>query len=66
MNQGNQLAATGSIIGGDSSQDLALLLASKPLDGRVLRLSPRPPQLGDPVAAIGFPLGLPLSVTQGT
>ena len=65
IKQNGQLIAHGNIIGADPSQDLALLLTDEPLHGDILRLADRQPQLGEEVAAIGFPLGLPLSVTQG-
>jgi hypothetical protein len=53
-------------VGADPTQDLALVLTDHAISGRLLGLTSRTPQLGDAVAAIGFPLGLPLSVTQGT
>jgi hypothetical protein len=62
----DQVVAHASIIGADPDQDLALLLTDEPLQGQPLALDSREPQLGQSVAAIGFPLGLPLSVTQGT
>jgi hypothetical protein len=66
IKQGDRLVATGQIVGADPSQDLALVLTDHPVTGRLLRLASRTPRLGESVAAIGFPLGLPLSVTQGT
>src|SRR5579875_1860905 len=66
LTQNGQTVAEASVIGADPSQDLALLLTDRPLSGRALTLADRPPQLGESVAAVGFPLNLPLSVTQGT
>jgi hypothetical protein len=66
LEQGDRLVATATIIGSDPGQDLALLLTDRSLEGHALRLAARQPQLGEEVAAIGFPLDLPLSVTQGT
>lgn len=66
IKQGDRLVATARIVGSDPSQDLALLLTDKPLPGPILALASHLPALGDSVAVLGFPLGLPLSVTQGT
>jgi S1-C subfamily serine protease len=55
-----------TVIGTDSRRDLALLRTTVPIDGHVFKLAPRPPRLGEDVAALGFPLGLPLTVTRGT
>ena len=54
------------VIGADQPRDLALLKTSSPIIGHVFRLAPRSPQLGEAVAAFGFPLGLPLTVTRGS
>jgi hypothetical protein len=55
-----------TVIGTDSNRDLALLRTTVPVDGHVFKLAPRAPRLGEDVAALGFPLGLPLTVTRGT
>jgi serine protease Do len=39
---------------------------SAPISGYVFRLVSRSPRLGEAVAAFGFPLGLPLTVTRGS
>jgi S1-C subfamily serine protease len=54
------------VIGSDGKRDLALLRTTVPIDGHVFKLAPRAPRLGEDVAALGFPLGLPLTVTRGT
>jgi serine protease Do len=56
---------TATVIGSDAARDLALLRTSEPINGYRFKLSPRAPALGEDVAALGFPRGLPLSVTRG-
>lgn len=56
---------TGSVVGIDRTQDLALVRAARPLNGYHFRLAPRLPAIGDDVAAIGFPLGDPITFTRG-
>lgn len=58
--------ATGTVIGDDRERDVALIEASKSLTGHIFKLATRSPELGENVAAIGFPLGLPLTVTKGS
>jgi S1-C subfamily serine protease len=55
-----------TVVGSDGSRDLALLRSTAPIDGHVFKLAPRAPRLGEDVAALGFPLDLPLTVTRGT
>jgi serine protease Do len=55
-----------TVIGDDPARDLALLRTAHPIDGHVFKLAPRAPQLGEGVAALGFPFGLPLTVTRGS
>jgi S1-C subfamily serine protease len=66
LKQGGRSVATGTVIGQDPARDVALVRSSAPIRGAVLRLAPRAPQLGESVAALGFPLGLPLTVTKGS
>ena len=63
--QGGKVRATGVVIGDDPARDVALVRANKPLSGYVFHLASQTPALGGSVAALGFPLGLPLTVTQG-
>ena len=62
----DQTLASGTVIGDDPVRDVALVQSAKPLSGHVFQLSPVAPALGDSVAALGFPFGLPLTVTQGS
>ena len=66
LKQGGKTVATGTVIGQDSARDVALIRASSPIRGTVLRLAPRAPQLGESVAGLGFPFALPLTVTKGS
>jgi serine protease Do len=54
------------VIGADGARDLALLKTNTAISGHRFQISTTTPRLGDSVAAIGYPLGLPLSVTKGT
>lgn len=54
------------VIGLDRDRDLALLRLKKPISGHRFRFAERAPRLGEEVAALGYPLGLPLSVSRGT
>jgi len=45
---------------------VALLQSSKPISGYRFQLADRAPQLGEDAIALGFPLGLPLTVTKGS
>jgi len=58
--------ATGTVVGEDQDRDVALVEASRSLTGHIFKLATRSPELGENVAAIGFPLGLPLTVTKGS
>jgi serine protease Do len=57
---------TGSVVGIDRARDLALVRAAEPLTGYQFHLAAQLPAVGDDVAAIGFPLGDPLTFTHGT
>jgi serine protease Do len=61
---GNQ-RATGTVIGSDPSQDLALIRSDTPLIGYHFQLAIADPDVGVRVAAIGFPIGDPITLTQG-
>ena len=58
--------ATGIVIGEDEARDLALVRSNAPIAGYHFTLATRAPQVGESVAAFGFPLGLPLTVTKGS
>jgi S1-C subfamily serine protease len=57
---------TAQVIGIDRDRDLALLRAKKPIKGYAFGFAGKAPRLGEEVGAIGFPLGLPLTVTRGS
>lgn len=65
LKQNGKQVATGTVVGSDPTRDVALVASSRPLAGYRFRFARRAPQLGETVTAIGFPLGLPLTVTQG-
>lgn len=66
LKQNGKVVAHGTVIGSDTARDLALVRTDRPLPGHHFVLAVRTPQLGDDVAAIGFPLALPLTVTRGS
>jgi hypothetical protein len=66
LKQGKKLVGRGTVIGVDRDRDVALIRTSAPIDGHVFEFADSAPRLGDSVAALGFPLGLPLSVTSGS
>jgi S1-C subfamily serine protease len=55
-----------TVIGEDPARDVALLQSSKPISGYQFQLADRAPQLAEDVIALGFPFGLPLTVTKGS
>lgn len=65
LSQGTQHLGVGTVIGRDPKLDLALIQMDVPVKGYVFDLRDRDPRLGEEVAALGFPLGLPLTVTRG-
>ena len=66
LKQGGKVVGHGTVIGLDASRDVALIRSDRPISGYHFRFASRAPQLGEDVAAIGFPLGLPLTVTRGS
>lgn len=56
---------TGTVVGFDRQSDLALVRSSKPLTGHVFSLSSTNPDVGVDVAAIGYPLAGPESLSKG-
>ncbi len=57
--------ATGTVIGTDATRDLALVRSDRPLTGHHFAFARARPAVGDRVAAIGFPVGDPITLTQG-
>jgi serine protease Do len=66
LKRSGSIVATGTVIGEDTYRDVALIRTDRPIHGFRLTLAPRAPRLGEDVAALGFPFGLPLTVTRGT
>ncbi len=58
--------ASGTVIGADKERDIALVRTDRPVSGYTFQLEGRAPRLGEEVGALGFPLGLPLTVTKGS
>jgi serine protease Do len=54
------------VVGYDNSQDLALLRPASPLVGHPFALAAGEVPVGTPVAALGYPLAGPLTLTTGT
>ena len=55
----------GTVVGSDPIRDLALVRASEPIVGYHFHFSATPSSVGDPVIAIGFPLGGPKTLSHG-
>jgi S1-C subfamily serine protease len=66
IEQGGKVLGKAIVIGADGARDLALLQTKIRITGHRFTVSAKAPRLGDSVAVIGYPLGLPLSVTKGT
>jgi serine protease Do len=65
LKQGERTVGAGTIVGADSSRDVALVRTDVPIDGHVFSLARRRPQVSERVAALGFPRGRPLVVRRG-
>jgi S1-C subfamily serine protease len=61
-----QTEVAAQVIGADPDVDLALLRTVAPLKGFVFHFASTEPSLGSEIAVLGYPLGLPLTVTRGT
>lgn len=59
------VVTTGTIVGIDPGRELALVRSTNPLTGHVFHLADQQPQVGDDVAAIGYPLAGAESLTKG-
>jgi serine protease Do len=60
-----ETTTTGTVVGLDRQSDLALVRSSKPLPGHVFTLAATDPDVGVDVAAIGYPLAGPESLSKG-
>lgn len=61
---GGQITSA-DVLGSDDLADLALLRTRQPVSGHVFSFASAEPNLGDAVAALGYPLWEPLTFTQG-
>lgn len=66
LKKNGKVVGHGTVIGADAARDVALVRSDRPISGYRFHLERRAPQLGESVAALGFPLGLPLTVTRGS
>jgi len=66
LSRSSRSLGTATVVGEDRVRDLALLRTSVPVKGYRFALADRAPRLGEDVAALGYPLGLPFSVTRGS
>lgn len=66
LKRGGSAVGHATVVGTDSARDVALLRSNRPITGYQFRFAQRAPRLGEDVAAIGFPLALPLTVTRGS
>jgi len=57
---------SGVVVGIDPSADVALVRLDRPIHGHVFSLAALAPSVGQEVAAIGFPVGDPMTFTRGT
>ncbi len=64
--RGAQSTSVGQVVGIDTLSDVALIRAESPLTGHVFTFAVHSPPVGTPVATIGFPEALPITLTQGT
>jgi hypothetical protein len=65
--QNGKIVGQGTVIGSDPTRDVALVRSDRPIIGYRFHFEHHhPPALAENVSAIGFPLGLPLTVTNGT
>ena len=60
------ITTTGTVVGIDPARELALVRSSVPLKGHVFSLADSQPEVGVDVAAIGYPLAGPESLSKGT
>ncbi len=66
LKRGTTIVGSGTVLGEDPARDVAIVRSSQPIIGHDFLLSSAVPRLGQAVAVLGFPLGLPLTVTRGS
>jgi serine protease Do len=66
VKQNGRLLTSGTVIGSDAEIDVALLRTDVALDGHEFKFASTSPRLGAELVVLGFPLGLPLTVTRGS
>jgi S1-C subfamily serine protease len=66
LKRAGKIVARGTVVGSDAARDVALVRTDHAITGYRFAFAKRAPRLGEDVAAIGFPLGLPLTVTRGS
>jgi serine protease Do len=66
LRRAGRVVAHGSVVGADSTRDLALIRLDPPVGGHAFALSRRAPRRGEPVTAVGYPRGTPLVQSSGT
>jgi len=66
LKRDGKILGMAKVIGADRDRDLALLQTKTPVTGYTFGFANAAPRLGEDVGVIGFPLGLPLTVTQGS
>lgn len=66
LKRGTTTLGTGTVLGDDQSRDVALIQASIPINGHIFSMRSTRPRLGQAVGALGFPFGLPLTLTRGS
>jgi serine protease Do len=58
--------ASGVVVGIDHDTDMALIKTDHPIAGHIFTLASKPPTVGDEIAAIGFPVDEPMTLTRGS
>jgi serine protease Do len=66
LEQGGRVIGSGTIAGADRAHDVALIRSDRRIHGHVFSLAGRSPRVREGVAALGFPLGRPLTVARGS